>query len=535
MSYTPRPYQWQMIHDAETAWQLGFQNVALVLSTGGGKSLLVAEIVRRANVPTCIIAHRQELVGQLSMAVARCELRHGIIAANSTTRNIVRNHMDEFGKSWYEPSSKVKVASVSTIVRRDQNDPWFKSVKLWVIDELHHLQRDNIWGKATAMMPNARGLGVTATPIRADGGGLGRHADGLIDHMVEGPTMRELIDEGYLSDYEIYCPPNDLDLSDVPISAGGDFSDAPLRKAIKRSHIVGNVVEHYLSKAKGKLGVTFCVCIEACVEMCQAYRAAGIPAEVISGETPDFMRQSILRRFRNREIHQLVNVDIVSEGFDMPAIEVVTMARPTESFATYAQQFGRGLRPLPGKTHAIILDHVGNVVRHRGPPDMPRTWTLDRREKRGSSKSVSDAVPMRVCPQCTRPYERSEPACPYCGHAPVPAGRSAPEQVDGDLTLLDRSVFERMWQAVDRGPRFPHGASMATVGRIKRDWFKKNEAQGELRDAMAQWGGVRRAAGDDDRRIQRRFFLTFGVDVLSAQALAASDAAALAAKVRGVL
>lgn len=534
-----RPYQQAVASDIDTAWQLGYRNVLAVLPTGAGKTVLFSHIIGNAGVPAIAIAHRHELVAQISLALGRNGIRHGLIAADSTVRGIVRLHMDEFGRSWYEPSAACKVASVDTLVRVPAGEPWLQRIGLWVCDEAHHaaIQGDkpNKWAGAALSMPNARGLGVTATPVRADGLGLGRHADGIFDWMVEGPTMRELIDAGFLTEYEVFCPPNDLDLSAVAVTASGDFSPEPLRKAVHSSHIVGDAVSHYLKHCAGKRGITFCVDIEAAIEQCQAYRAAGVPAEVISSKTDDLQRAAILRKFRAGEVLQLTNVDLVGEGFDLPALECVSMCRPTESFSLYAQQFGRVLRLMDGKRVGTVLDHVGNVVRHRGPPDMPRTWTLDRREKRGSSKSVSDSVPMRVCPECTRPYERSEPACPYCGHAIEPAGRSTPEQVEGDLALLDRSVFERMWQEVDRGPRFPHGASMATVGRIKRDWFKRNEAREELRDAMAAWGGVRRAAGDDDRRIQRRFFLTFGIDVVSAQALPSAEATKLTERVRELL
>ena len=210
--------------------------------------------------------------------------------------------------------------------------------------------------------------------------------------------------------------------------------------------------------------------------------------------------------------------------------EVVSMARPTAGYGLFVQQFGRGLRTLDGKSVATILDHVGNVLRH-GLPDAPRKWSLDRREKRSSS-GPSDAVPLRACPECTRPYERALPACPYCGHEPQPVVRGTPEAVEGDLTQLSPEVLARMRGEIDAGPKFPHGASLEVVGSIKKQWLKKQEAQAELREAMEQWGGARRAAGDCDRTMQRRFWGTFGVDVLSAQALPRADAATLVQHIR---
>src|SRR5690606_20969131 len=156
------------------------------------------------------------------------------------------------------------------------------------------------------------------------------------------------------------APPNDIDLSGVNISASGDFSPAPLRHAVHKSKITGDVIDHYLRFAAGTRAVPFAVDIKAAAEIARDFKLSGVPAEVISSLTPPTQRQLIMKKFRNGEILQLVNVDILGEGVDVPAIEVVSMARPTQSYCTFAQQFGRALRPLPGKTHAIIIDHVNN-------------------------------------------------------------------------------------------------------------------------------------------------------------------------------
>jgi hypothetical protein len=156
-----------------------------------------------------------------------------------------------------------------------------------------------------------------------------------MDELIQGPSGRYLVNEGYLTDYRIFAPPSDLDLSTVTLSAGGDYSPPKLRNAVHKSHIMGDVVSHYLKLAQGKLGVTFAVDIEAAIEIAQAFKQAGVSAEVISSKTPDVTRHYIMRRFRNREILQLVNVDLLGEGVDVPAIEVVSMARPTCSFALY--------------------------------------------------------------------------------------------------------------------------------------------------------------------------------------------------------
>ena len=501
-------------------------------------SSLIAGNVNSESGPTCSIAHRQELVSQISIALARFGVAHRLIAADSTIRNIVRVHMETFGRSFYDPRSRHGVASVDTLVLLPESDRWLPTVKKWVVDECHHLTREggtkgsvNKWMKAVNRMPLAKGLGLTATPLRADGKGLGRFSDGVMDVMIQGPEMRELIQRGYLTDYEVYCPLSDIDLSAVGHSGSGDFSPEALRKAVHGSRtIVGDVVSSYLRLAPGKRGVTFCVDIEAAQEVCSEFRRRGVPAEVLTGKTPDLLRAQILRGLRDGRILQVVSVDVLSEGFDLPAIEVVSFARPTDSLGLYRQQFGRVLRTMPGKSIATVIDHVGNVVRHR-PPDALRAWSLDRRERK-SKGTPDDLIPMRSCPQCTRPYERTFPACPYCGHAVVPAERSAPQHVDGDLVLLTPDVLAKLRGEIDAPLRIPYGATPAIEGALRKHHSARNEAQAALRSAMDQWAGYRVAAGEADPRVQqRRFFLQFGVDVLSAQALPAREANELRAKI----
>ena len=422
------------------------------------------------------------------------------------------------------------VAGVDTLVRKDANDSWMKRVSLIVQDEAHHVLRENKWGYAASLFPNAKGLYPTATPTRADGKGLGRHADGLMDVLIQGPSGRYLVNEGYLTDYRIFAPPSDLDLSTVTLSAGGDYSPPKLRNAVHKSHIMGDVVSHYLKLAPGKLGVTFAVDIEAAIEIAQAFKQSGVCAEVISSKTPDVTRHYIMRRFRNREILQLVNVDLLGEGVDVPAIEVVSMARPTCSFALFSQQFGRALRPLEGKDYAIIIDHVGNVVRH-GLPDAPRIWTLDRQDRRTRSGPL-DVVPVRACLniQCMLVYERTKSQCPYCGFKPEPAARSAPEFVDGDLCEMDPLALAKLRgeiERIDRAAYVPQGLISAARGALIKNHSNRQEAQQTLRDRIALWAGYHRQLNKPDSEIYRLFYFLFGTDVMTAQTLNSGDASAL--------
>ena len=523
---TLRPYQVQAEHDIVAAWARGARNVLFVAPTGAGKTVTLSDIMRKEPGATIAIAHRQELVTQMSLALARNGVRHRVIGQPATIRMCVQLHMLDLGLSYYSASASAAVAGVDTLIRTTP-DQWHRNVSLWICDEAHHLLRENKWGTAAEMFPNARGLGVTATPLRADGKGLGRHADGLFDVMVQAPGMRSLIDMGHLSDYRIFVPPSDLNLTGVAVTAGGDFSPEPLRAAVHGSHIHGDVVSHYLKVAPGKLGLTFAVDVESAVELAAAFRAAGVPAEALSGKTPDNIRYKVLQQLARGDIKQVCSCDILGEGLDLPMVETVSMARPTQSYGLFVQQFGRGVRLKPDGGGAIILDHVGNVLRH-GLPDAPRVWTLDRRERR-TSNSTETTVPVRICPSCTGAYERVRTACPYCGHVAEPQGRTLPEQVDGSLAELSPEALARLRGAIEHSEelRIPYGATPAIEGHLRKVHRERLAAQVLLRERMALWGGHWTARGDTLAEAQRRFWLRYNIDVASAQMLNAADATAL--------
>lgn len=538
--HAARYYQQALIDDVMSFWAGGGRYCLGVLPTGGGKTFVFSRIASLVNMAVCAIAHRGELVTQISTALAREGVRHRVVGPAALARRCTQAHLDDrsIGRDFVQPNSRIIVAGVDTLVKTSPNEPWLQQIGLWIQDEAHHVLKDNKWGRAAALFPNARGLGVTATPIRADGKGLGLHADGLFEQMFVGPTMRELIDQGYLTDYKIYAPPSDLDVSNVAISAGGDYNRDQLAAARKKSRITGDVVQHYLRLARGKRGVTFDTDVESASKTAQAFREAGVPAEVVHGDTPDALRADALRRFARGDILQLVNVDLFGEGFDLPAIEVVSFARPTMSFALFAQQFGRALRRLDGKQWAIIIDHVGNTIKH-GLPDAARVWSLDRRERRGSSRPT-DVIPTRVCVNavCNGVYERIYSSCPYCGHTPVPAGRSSPELVDGDLLELDAETLRRMRGEVariDGAPSFPPNAGPDIRGAISKNHFVRQKSQSVLRSLIATWAGWQRQLGRPDSEAYRRFYLRYGVDVLGAQALGSTEADVLAAKIQDEL
>lgn len=576
-SYQQRGYD--LIHDS---WASGNRNVVAVYPTGAGKTVLLSQIVADNVGASCVIAHRSELVSQISIALARNGIYHRIIGPKKTIKNICRFHIKKLGQTFYDPQAPVAVASVDTLInRKDELKNWTPTVNLWVQDECHHVLRSNKWGEAADMFPNARGLGVTATPERADGKGLGRHASGVFDDMVVGPNMRELIDLGFLTDYRIICPPSNFHRPGK-VGGTGDFTRNDMVNAVSessllgasddgKSRVIGDVVQNYQKFAAGKLGVAFVPDTSTGERLVEQFIESGVTAALVTAKTPEADRTRILQEFEDRKYMVLVNVDLFGEGFDLPAIEVVMMARPTESYSLYAQQFGRALRLMieewlqrqwdnftpderrghisaSSKPRALIIDHVGNVYRH-GLPDTYREWSLDDRDKRGGGKTAS--VQLRTChnPGCMSDYDRILRECPFCGTAvPPPALRSGPEWVDGDLFELDAETLAKMRGAVAKvdqpveeavkayhqeliHKRAPAISIPKHLRRFEGNLIAQKEAVGGLRDIMAWWAGHHRAAGRDDSEVFRRFYLKFGTDWLTAQTLAADAALTLAERV----
>lgn len=561
-----RDYQEQWNADIESAWTAGNRIVIATLGTGGGKTVCFCALVRKRNQPSCLIAHRSVLISQAALTLNREAIPHGIIAPRDLVREIIALQMRVHGKSFYSHGAPVKVAGVNTLARR-KRDPWTESVRLAVVDEGHHLLADGQWGKAIALFPNADVLAPTAHARRADGRGLGIDADGLADTLVVGPHGRALIERGFLSDYRIVAPPSDVAYGDLQIGSSGDYSPAQLSAIVHASKtVVGDIVAHYLKFAAGKLGLTFATDIKQAQLLSERYNSLGVPADIITGETSITDRSRIMGRFCERRLLQLVSVDVLGEGTDVPDVEVVSLGRRTASWQLFGQQTGRLSRvacapsfgaqwdrftdaerlahiAASSKPYGLLLDHVGNIAYHyerHGLPCSEQTYSLERPD-RGARARRADAIPLRTClnEDCFQPYERALLACPYCATpAPAPAGRATPEQVEGDLVMLDPAVMAALWgevRRVDGVAHAPKGVSSPVAGAIKRTHFERQSAQATLRAALTLWGGWRAHVGAEERVAQKEFWFRFGIDVMTAQTLGATDAADLETRVRAHL
>jgi DNA repair protein RadD len=422
-----RAYQQQAISDLRMAYRSGSAAPLLVAPTGMGKTVVFAAITQAAAArgrQVLILVHRRELIHQASAKLAAIGVDHGVIAAGITPAN-----------------ASVQVASVQTLIRRLD---CAAAPDLIIIDEAHHAVAGNTWGRIIDHWPNSLLLGVTATPVRQDGRGLGC----MFDHLVLGPSTAELIATGYLTPARIYAPPPVADLTGIHRRAG-DYAIDEAAERMDRPTVTGDAISHYQRIGAGQPAIAFCCNVKHAEHVCHAFKVAGIRAATLLGNTTD--RDALVARFAAGFIDVLVTVDVVSEGFDCPGAAVAILLRPTQSEGLYLQQIGRVLRPAQGKQAAVVLDHVGNVHRH-GWPDDHRDWSLADRERRTRASAAAPSV--RTCPECFAAFKPA-PVCPCCGAQCARIKSGIIREIAGDLCELKRDIKVgdkvNFWTGADEG------------------------------------------------------------------------------------
>ena len=340
----------------------------------------------------------------------------------------------------------VQVSSVQTLARRLDRT---REPDLLIIDECHHTNAAT-WKNILAKWTKTRILGVTATPCRLDGKGLGVHAGGYFDRLIMGPTVQELIDLGFLSLPMCYGPEpaQVVDMSGVKIS-GGDYDHKAASDRLDKPRITGDVLDHYQKICPGVPAIGFCCSIAHATHVCETFNSAGVRSEVIHGKLPDAQRKRMIESLADGRISVLWSCDIISEGTDIPIVGAGIMLRPTQSLNLCLQQMGRILRIYPGKKQAIILDHVGNCARH-GLPEWDREWSLDGTVK---SKRAPDTAPaVRQCEKCFMWFYKAVKICPHCGwdYSTGTTHKKEIEQQAGELQLLQNRIAEEQQKKQDR-------------------------------------------------------------------------------------
>lgn len=422
MTLALRPYQ-RRDADAALACIARRRHVVYVLPTGGGKSVVIAAVIAQLaamGLRIVLMAHRDELVTQLSEALTAAGVPHGIIAPGH----------DLTGHA-------VHVASVATLDRR-REDPtvaaWLRTLDVVVPDEAHHVAAGQ-WSRIFAAAPSAVRFGATATPFRLDGKGLGD----TFDEAVRGPSIRQLMRLGFLTPLRVYAPPVALDGLGTVGRSYGDYRRGDLAEVVNTPEARRAAVDWYCRLMAGQKALAFCVDLQHVADLDADFGRAGWHAESVDGSMSMDERRGVIAGMRGGRTQVLSSCELIGEGFDVPSVAGAIMTRPTMSTNLYSQQAGRAMRVVwprgfdPArhngegmgealarlgamqrgpKPHGILLDMVGNVTRH-GLPDAERPWTLEG----GVAGLERQVAPTARCPRCYLVSEAGRPTCPDCGAA----------------------------------------------------------------------------------------------------------------------
>jgi superfamily II DNA or RNA helicase len=411
MSVVLRDYQEALVNDIRAAMRSD-RRVLAVAPTGAGKTVIFSHIAHGVQLRgrrAVIVAHRREIVDQIGNALAGFSVRYGRVQPGHSLTG-----------------DAVQIAMVQTLANRIHRLP---EPDLLVVDEAHHAVAGS-WSRLAEAWPNVKILGVTATPERLDGRGLGT----AFDTLVEGPTTGDLIERGFLADFDYFAPPAAADLSNVGTRAG-DYAIDQLAAAMDKASVTGDAIEHYRQHLAGRPALAFCVTVAHAEHVAKQFRDAGFRAASVDGKLDPAERARRVAAIGNGGLQILTSCELISEGFDVPSVAGAILLRRTQSLALFLQQIGRVLRIKSDGSRAVILDHVGNVNLH-GSPKTPRIWSLDSKKRKAREASVRQC---KVCFGVWGAGEKSEcanralPDCLFTSVAKPAEPVALPEYVPGVL------------------------------------------------------------------------------------------------------
>jgi superfamily II DNA or RNA helicase len=419
-----RPYQADAVERIERAYRDRKKGPILQMATGAGKTVIGGEVIRRevASGRSCLfLAPRRELVYQASASLARAGVEHGIHMAGR----------EDLEDAW----APVTVASIDTVIARvlKRGRRPFVEPELIIVDEAH-LSITKRRQEMLSLWPDARLLGLTATPGRKDGRALGL----LYDDLIEPITVAELTDQGYLVPAR-YFSLSAPDLRRVETVAG-DYHQRQLDHAVNQPGLVADIVGTWLERAGGRRTVVFCTSIAHSIALAESFQRAGVAAEHVDANTLMAERADIFARFTAGQTQVLCNCFLAAYGFDLPDLACVVLARPTKSLVLYLQMLGRGLRPAEGKSDCLVLDHSG-AVHHHGFAADERHWTLQGKRALEDPPSRDPAERGQIeCEECLAVFAGSR-TCPECGWELRPKGRIV-HTLDGELVEIGAGLPE---------------------------------------------------------------------------------------------
>jgi DNA repair protein RadD len=431
----PRWYQTKIIEQARVLYR-SCMAILVQLATGGGKTPTFCWIIQLAlskGKRVLVLAHRHELLTQCSRKLTEIGVPHGLISPN------YRGNI----------SKPVQVASIQTMVKRV--DRLKLKFDLIVIDETHLAIADS-YRKVLSHYPKAKILGVTGTASRLDGRGLGRKWGGIYDEIIVGPSIKQLISEGYLVPMRVFTT-EAPDISGVRIT-GGEYNAKDIEKIVDKPKIVGDCVSHYLKYANGRPFIAFCCSVEHAQHTAEAFRNTGVRVVSLSGNDGMEKRAGVLADLEAGKLDGITNAQLYIEGLDIVRVSCIILTSPTNSLTRYLQSVGRGMRPAPDKQDCILLDHAGSVLRF-GLPDDDREWTLAGREVRRKTESTEASV--RICSTCFAATRAPAVRCSNCG-TEFPVLPREVKQIDGELQEVRPLTPEQIAeQAAKRQTRIEQG------------------------------------------------------------------------------
>lgn len=431
MKITLRPYQNRGYDEIRKQALAGHHRILGVGPTSMGKTALACAFIESCvsrGKKAMFVVHRREIIEQTMAAFDFNGIENGVVMADHFKRR---------------PEANVQIASIQTLASmrscRDCNAETILScatckgkgkvrsrslpeADFIVIDECHRTMSKS-YTDLIAEYPNARILGLTATPRRLDGKGLGE----IFTSLVVIAEMQELIDQGYLLPIRYFAPARP-DVSGVKIKCG-EYDSVQLEVAVsKDAKRIGRIVEKWLALAEGRTTLFFGISVADSLMVMQEFLDAGVPAAHVDAGTPKAVRAQLFSKLRNGEIKVLCNVDIATEGVDIPSLGCVILGRPTKSVTVFLQAIGRSMRIYPGQEYAIVLDHAGCVYEH-GLPSFPRKWSLKNKKKRDTPQEEM----ITSCPSCMTIRPKNVRTCPTCGLESESFNNPLPKEADGEL------------------------------------------------------------------------------------------------------
>ena len=402
MQYTLRDYQEKAIKDIRSQFSRGKKRILLVSPTGSGKTVVACEIIKLAmkkDSHCLFVANRRILVNQCSNKLRENGISHGVMMAGKTSNAL----------------SAVQVASIQTFISRKKDLDWDfirPYGDLLIIDEAHRSTSKSFL-ELLDEYPASLVIGLTATPIRNDGAGLGN----IYDEIVESSSIKKLTEKGWLVP-ERFVAPTMPDLKGVKIT-GGDYNPKQLDERMNTTQLTGDIVTHWIKFGKGRPTVAFASSIAHSKYIANVFRHNGVEAGHIDGEMSELEREIVLDDYERGRIEVLSNCQVLSEGFDSPRTSCIILARPTRSYPLYLQMIGRSLRPFENKKDTLVIDHSGAVYRHGFLSDIPE-WVLTKKKLKPKEKKLKLAEKTQpfTCTQCDTVYKptKENKSCPECGH-----------------------------------------------------------------------------------------------------------------------